>query len=304
MSGNLDYLNLDSLADDLSAAQEGEQAVDLPIERVHPDPNQPRRTRNPKADAELAESIRADRVRQPIIVLPVNEDGIHIIVFGHRRRDCSELAGCPTVPAIIRDMSPEQVIVAQLSENIDREAMTFADEVDGVQRALDLLGSSKKVAKALGKPQTWVSKRAAVAKAPEHIRAFVASGYSTDAEGIYQLVQLHKANDCLAAELVQTWHSNESARVGLREQVAALRAKLNATDTDEEAPVPRAAKKTSSGSKKGGDSHLQTDLVNPVAVLDAEVKADGVVILVTDDGELSVRFEAGVVEALYNSGVR
>lgn len=293
---SLDYLGMDSLADQLGAPREGEAVVDLPLAQVRPDPNQPRRRRNAKADAELADSIRADKVRQPIVVLPADDEGIYTIVFGERRWDCSGKAGKETIPAIVREMTPDEIIIAQLSENIDRDDMALADEVGGVMRALELLSSTKAVAQAMGKPQGWVSKRVKIGKSPIYLVEFLEAGYSSDAEGLYQLAQLGQKDSKAAEDLVNLWHEDESRRVGLREQVAALR--------DAQTAAVNATKKPKSAKQKAeskADSAPAADA--SLHVMDATYQ-DGRAILITDKGEIAVDFAAGVVEALYNAGLR
>lgn len=327
-------LGLDNLAAAMEAPRAGEVVEDLPVDRIEPDPDQPRRQRNAAKDKELAESIKANGVRQPIVVRPAGDDGVHMIVFGERRWDCSRMAGRETVPAIVRDMTPEDILVAQLAENIDRDDMTLVDEVAGVQRAVSMLGSVKAAAKAMGKPMTWVSKRQKIVKSADFIVEFMNAGYSADAEGFYQLAKLAEKHESAAHRLVMAWHAEPAKRSSLRVQVAEITDRLatkradpapddqasgegkgrgepRATVADDQAdPMGVSGGKTRHDDPDGapprvgpGEAAETTrrsqkkaeELPDPIAITGFLHASDGV-LLVTSQGEMLVQFADGVLE--------
>jgi ParB/RepB/Spo0J family partition protein len=113
----------------------------IPFERLHDSPTQPRTVYNPTKMAELVASIKTLGVMQDIVVRPIinrpdiGEPGDHFeIVFGHRRRRAAELAGEADMPCRVRSMSDLEVAMAQLTENISREDMSFLDTADAFAR--------------------------------------------------------------------------------------------------------------------------------------------------------------------------
>jgi ParB family chromosome partitioning protein len=109
-----------------------DRIVRVPIELLHADPDNPRR----KADGtDLVASIKAIGVQQAIHVRPPNEDGVHVIIFGHRRHDGAQKAGLTEVPVIIREMTAEDLLIAQLVENMH-------EDLDPVEEATGYSDSS------------------------------------------------------------------------------------------------------------------------------------------------------------------
>lgn len=105
------------------------QIQEIPLSRIFKSPTNPRKRRNEQLDAELADSIRKDKVRQPILLRPVGNK--FEIVFGERRFDASIAAGKKTVPSMIESLSDTQVMELQIVENKDREDPDPFDEALG-----------------------------------------------------------------------------------------------------------------------------------------------------------------------------
>ena len=131
---------------------------------AHPD--------NPRANlgdlTELVRSINAHGILEPLVVLPADDDGIYRIVAGHRRHAAGIKAGVTDVPAVIRPMTPVEVIEAMLSENVNRSDLTLAEEVRAIERLLSLDGglTPAKMCRRIGKSQAWVRSRMAVTVLP------------------------------------------------------------------------------------------------------------------------------------------
>lgn len=137
-----------SSMDFLSNLPDNERPVlDIDIDLIDPDPNQPRQTWHSDdgivPDAEkialenLASDIQAQDVLQPI-TLRETDNGRYMIVIGERRWRASKLAGKPTVPAIVRqDLSGAKVRLAQLAENVHRQDMSDLDTALFVKKMLD-----------------------------------------------------------------------------------------------------------------------------------------------------------------------
>jgi len=105
----------------------------LPIERLRPGRYQPRTRMDAEALAELADSIRAQGVIQPILVRPVGGDRYEIIA-GERRFRAAQMAGLAEVPVTVRDVPDDAALAMALIENIQRENLNPLEEAQGVHR--------------------------------------------------------------------------------------------------------------------------------------------------------------------------
>lgn len=107
-------------------------AKEIRLDRIVPDPNQPRRTFDPVRLEELAASIKLEGVLQPIVVRYDEGDDIYVIVHGERRWRASREAGRKSIPAIVREVDEAHRLIQQLMENVVRE------DLNSVDRALAL----------------------------------------------------------------------------------------------------------------------------------------------------------------------
>jgi ParB family chromosome partitioning protein len=124
---------------------------------LKPGKYQPRQAINQETLAELAESIKAQGVLQPILARPMVE-GNYEIIAGERRWRAAQLAGLDTVPVIVHELSNQQVIAVALIENIQREDLNAIDAAIGLQRLIDEFGMTHKdVAEAVGKSRVTVT---------------------------------------------------------------------------------------------------------------------------------------------------
>ena len=130
---------------------------------------------------ELVRSINAHGILEPLVVLPADEHGVHLIVAGHRRHAAGLKAGVVTVPAVVRAMTPAETIEAMLSENVNRSDLTVAEEIRAIERlmSLDAGLSPSKLCRRIGKSQAWVRARMAVTVLPERWRAALDQGELT-----------------------------------------------------------------------------------------------------------------------------
>lgn len=161
-----------------TAAAEVGQLAEFPVESLAPHPDNPRGHLGDLT--ELARSIKAQGVLQPLLVLPAGEgDGRHLIVAGHRRHAAAVQAKATTVPAIVRDLTPAEVIEAFLVENGQRSDLTVSEEVRAIERLVDLSGGKLTVArlcKRIGRSQNWVRARMALCALPPQWRDAIDTG--------------------------------------------------------------------------------------------------------------------------------
>ena len=134
-----------------------ESLQNLEISRLQPGKYQPRTNMDQVALAELAESIKAQGVMQPILVRPITVDQYEIIA-GERRWRAAQLAGLSQVPALIRKVADESALAMSLIENIQRENLNPLEEAMGIQRLINEFGMTHESAgEALGNSRSTIS---------------------------------------------------------------------------------------------------------------------------------------------------
>ncbi|RLT93685.1 ParB/RepB/Spo0J family partition protein [Ketobacter sp.] len=130
----------------------------LPIEFLQRGRYQPRRDMDPQALEDLASSIKAQGIMQPIVVRPLAGPNQYEIIAGERRWRASQLAGLDKVPCVIRAVSDEAAIAMALIENIQREDLNPIEEAAALQRFQDEFElTHQQVAEAVGKSRTTVT---------------------------------------------------------------------------------------------------------------------------------------------------
>src|SRR5690554_3993682 len=126
----------------------------LPIDSLQPGKYQPRTRMDPGSLDELAASIRAQGLMQPILVRPVGTDRYEIIA-GERRWRASRLAELEYVPCLVREIPDEAALAMSLIENIQREDLNPLEEAAGIQRLVDEFGMThQQAADAVGRSRS------------------------------------------------------------------------------------------------------------------------------------------------------
>jgi len=131
----------------------------LSVTKLQAGKYQPRTRMDEGALAELAESIRAQGIMQPILVRPINEKKDHYeIIAGERRFRAAQLAGLTEVPVLVREVADEHAAAMALIENIQREDLNPLEEAQGVKRLLDEFGlTHEQAATAIGRSRSATS---------------------------------------------------------------------------------------------------------------------------------------------------
>ena len=139
------------------AAPPGQGLSELPLASLYRGAHQPRRRINDKGIEELAASIRAQGLLEPVIVRP-RPSGGYEIVAGERRWRAAQRAGLDAVPALVRELDDRQAIAIALIENIQREELNSLEEATSLKRLLDEYDMThEQVADAVGRSRTAVS---------------------------------------------------------------------------------------------------------------------------------------------------
>ncbi|MGO4551025.1 ParB/RepB/Spo0J family partition protein [Lysobacter sp. 2RAF19] len=158
-------------------AQPGEQLRQLPVGQLQPGRYQPRSGMDQGKLAELAESIRAQGVIQPIVVREIDNAGKgarYEIIAGERRWRASQLAGLAAIPAVIRVVDDHAVIAMALIENIQREDLNPLEEALALQRLIDEFDlTHAQAADAVGRSRAAVSNLLRLLELPPEIRVLV-----------------------------------------------------------------------------------------------------------------------------------
>lgn len=209
----------------LSQVVGGEQVVELPLDLIDPDPTQPRKTFDDDGMKDIAASIRATRVHEPIIVAP--RGGRYLIVFGERRWRGSHMAEKKTIPSIVRTMSDVDIQVARLVENMQREDVKPLEEAAAIKDLITLLGGGrgvqKRAAELLGCSEALISQRLALLELPAEIKGAVDAGHITDATAALDVARVHAADPGAAGELVEKAKAGTLKRNDVREAVKAVK---------------------------------------------------------------------------------
>ncbi|HYD56137.1 MAG TPA: ParB/RepB/Spo0J family partition protein [Burkholderiales bacterium] len=124
------------LGSDEQARPRGESLLTLAVGKIRPGKYQPRTKMDQQALAELAASIRAQGLMQPLLVRPVERDAYELIA-GERRWRAAQMAGLEEVPVVVRQVPDEAALAMSLIENIQRENLNPMEEAHGLQRLLD-----------------------------------------------------------------------------------------------------------------------------------------------------------------------
>lgn len=190
--------------------------LELPLDAIDFDPQQPRRRVLAETLTELAETIKTDGVLQPICVRPhPDHKGRYLINHGERRVRAARLASLTTIPAYIReDVDP----YAQVIENVQRDDLLPLDLATFVIEREQAGDSRADIARRLGKPPSLITEVAELAQAPALIRKVHDEGRCRDVRALYLLVRTHREQ----AHAVEDFLAGDAAVT--REQVEALAA--------------------------------------------------------------------------------
>ena len=158
--------------------QAADRPEEVPLTRIHPNARQPRRRFEPAALEELARSIAAHGVLQPIVVRAV-ADGWEIVA-GERRFRAATMAGLSRIPVVIREIDDDRMLEIALIENLQREDLTVWEEATGIRALMQRADlTQEEVSRRLGLSRSHVANILRVLALPERVREFVTEGRLT-----------------------------------------------------------------------------------------------------------------------------
>lgn len=171
-----DFSFRDDSGEKTEAAATGETPRELPLTQIDPNVNQPRKNFDEVALSELANSIRIHGVISPIIVV-MQPNGRYMIIAGERRWRASKRAGLLTVPAIVRDYTPQQVKEISLIENLQREDLNPIETAAAIKQLMDEYRyTQEQVADRIGKSRPAVANTLRLLTLTKPVTDLVASG--------------------------------------------------------------------------------------------------------------------------------
>ncbi len=157
------------------AATATEDANEFPIDRIDPSALQPRVHFDDAKLEELAQSIRANGVVQPLLIRPKGDR--FELIAGERRWRAAQLAGLTKIPAVLRDVSDDKILELALIENIQREDLNPIEEALAYKKLIETLGLTQEtVAERVGRDRSYVTNYLRLLRLPEDIQQLVQVG--------------------------------------------------------------------------------------------------------------------------------
>ena len=148
----------------------------VPVEKLVPNPDQPRRDFPPEALADLAASIRSKGVIQPLIVRPRADDSFEIVA-GERRWRAAQIAQLHEIPVIIRDFTDAEVLEVAIIENIQRADLNAIEEALAYRQLMDRFGhTQEKMAEALAKSRSHIANLLRLLQLPDDVQTMLREG--------------------------------------------------------------------------------------------------------------------------------
>lgn len=266
--------------DEREAGKEGIQVVS--IDAIEPNPHQPRGLMDPEKLAELAQSIEAHGLIQPLIVTKSGET--YTLIAGERRWRACRQAGVEAVPVIVKEATPQAMLELALIENIQRADLNPLEEAHAYQQLMEEFGLTQaQVSQRVGKARSTVANLVRLLELPANVQQAVSDGEisGTHARVLLQLnnpaQQMHATNQIIKLDL--------SVR-----QTETLVANLLANKK----PKPKQKKKLSP-EMATLQSHFEQSLGAPVKI-QQEQSGGRVIIRYYSDEELNAIYEAIVGE--------
>lgn len=264
------------------------EVKNIAISAITPNPHQPRKEFDPRALDDLAASIKAQGVLQPVLVRPLGT-GSFELVAGERRLRASKMAGLSEIPALVREMDDRESLAIALIENLQREDLNALEEAEGYKQLLDQFGLSQEVlARQIGKSRSALANSLRLLNlAPEiqkdvregrisagHARALLAVSDPEAASGLHRRIIKGNLTVRQAEEEAGLWKATGSLSLAEPEPEA------ESEPEEEAAPRPRRTR-----AKDPVLAGLQKRLARE---LDAKVRIQGT----PDLGKLTISFSS------------
>jgi len=164
---------------DLASGERGGGTLEVPVGAIVPNPWQPRKSMSEESLRELADSIREHGLIQPLIVMrtladPLLDSAEYQLIAGERRWQAAKLAGLATVPAIVKDVTTQEMLELALVENIQRADLNPLEEAVAYRQLMDEFGlTQEQVAERVGKSRVAVANAVRLLRLPDAVKTRV-----------------------------------------------------------------------------------------------------------------------------------
>ncbi|NUF98909.1 nucleoid occlusion protein [Lactobacillus mellis] len=194
----------DRFVDDKSAmASDQDQIQEIPLKQIIPNTYQPRRQFDEVQLNELAQSIQANGLLQPIIVR-LNDDQKYEIIAGERRFRAVELLNWEKIPAIVRDYSNQESAALALIENLQREDLNPIEEAQAYQQLEQMEQLPQKdLARKLGKSQSYVANKLRLLKLAQPVQQAIITGTISQRHGRALLTLSEKQQEEVLEKIIK-----------------------------------------------------------------------------------------------------
>lgn len=252
----------------LIEARSGKASIrEIPIEKILPNPAQPRLSYEEEGLAELADSIREHGVLQPVLVRSLGSQ--FELIAGERRWRASRQAGRTTIPAIISELDERGALEVSIIENLQREDLSPLDEASMYRRMTAELGYSvRALAQKIGKDKGYVENRLRLADAPPDVRELVSLRKDTLSHA-YELMKV--ADSRTRSRLARKVASGELSLAKLRRKIGADEAEAQEA-ADGSARQPGRRGKTVAGEFDAAEAQTDESLMGAKSRLAAAVE--------------------------------
>jgi ParB family transcriptional regulator, chromosome partitioning protein len=188
----------------IGGAATSPELVQLPLGSIKPNSRQPRRRFDAEGISELADSVRAQGLVQPVVVRPLSE-GTWELIAGERRLRAAKAAGLATIPALVRESDDRDSLLLALVENVAREDLSPSEEARAYSVLMDEFSLSLgDVAERVGRSKPTISNRIRLLELPEDVIGLLERGLITEGHARAILgVPGHDERRALARQVVR-----------------------------------------------------------------------------------------------------
>jgi ParB family transcriptional regulator, chromosome partitioning protein len=261
--------------------------IEVPLDEIEPNPNQPRQQLDDGALEELTVSIESHGVLQPIMVR--NFGGTYQIVAGERRWRAARRAGLLTIPCLVQDADDLQTLEIAMIENLQRDDLNALDAARGYRLLIRDFGmTQEEVSRKIGKSRSAVANSLRILELPDHVQAHIRAGVLSEGHGraILPLTECPQDFERVLQEVVEQ-------ALSVRETERLVRETLSpgsTTATDGATPAPRAPRQSHDVARDphvaAAEQALQTVLAAKVAIRPGAKRGGVIHIRYYDSGDL------------------
>ncbi len=225
LGGGLSNLFGGDIADE-SAAEATESIIRIPVTKIEPNPNQPRKTFNPERLNELAESIKLHGLVTPITVRKSGTAGDkYQIIAGERRWRAARIAKLTEIPAMVLDANESEIMEMSLIENLQREDLNPIEEAEGFDLLMQQFGlTQEEVSQRVVKSRSAIANSLRLLGLPEEVREMVGNGTLSSGHA--------RAVLSVADESKRVWAAKQMSEMTVR-QAEGFAKKLNKPPKEE-----------------------------------------------------------------------